>query len=166
VRAAEKLSPIRNLRLVIIGGGSKLDALAGETRARHLENVIFLPTQPGEVLPEMLASADVFVLTTRAGVGKTSFPARIYNYLLAARPVVASIDTDSDTAQMVREARVGLVTTPGDVEEFCAAITTLYHDGSARERMGLRGAEFMRRHYSANYVVEQYVGILKGLAVC
>ena len=165
IEAAEKLSAINALRFVIIGGGSKHDDLAAQARRRHVQNVIFLPTQPPETLNEMLASADVFVLTTKAGVGKTSFPGRIYNFLLAARPVIASIDADSDTARLVRDSGAGMVTAPGDGEDLCAAIMALYPDASARESMGRRGADFMTRHYSSNSVVEQYNGVLKGLAV-
>ena len=92
VDAAEKLAVIPDLLILIIGGGSKQADLARLARERRLANVRFLPTQPREVLPEMLATADVFVLTSKPGVGTTSFPGRIYNFLLAARPVVASVD--------------------------------------------------------------------------
>jgi len=163
VEAADKLSGINNLRFVVVGGGTKRADLAAQTRGRHLENVIFLPTQPVELFPEMLASADVFILTTKAGVGKASFPGRIYNFLLAARPVVASIDADSDTARLLHEAGAGVITAPGDVADFCAALMNLFHDAPARERMGRRGSEFMGRRYSSALVVEQYRAVLEGL---
>jgi colanic acid biosynthesis glycosyl transferase WcaI len=124
----------------------------------------FLPTQPAELLPQMLASADVFVFTSKPGVGKTSFPSRIYNFLLAARPVVASVDENSDLAQVLRAGAAGLVTAPGNVDDLCRALTTLYHDAALREQLGRRGAEFMARHYSSRAVVEQYETLLEGLA--
>ena len=86
VDAAEKLAAIPDLQFLVIGGGSKQADLERLARERRLSNMKFLPTQPPEVLPEMLAAADVFVLTSKPGVGKTSFPGRIYNFLLAARP--------------------------------------------------------------------------------
>jgi len=164
VNAAEKLAAIPDLLFLIIGGGSKQADLARLARERRLANMQFLPTQPREVLPEMLASADTFVLTSKPGVGKTSFPGRIYNFLLAARPVVASVDEDSDLAQVLRSGGAGIVTAPGNVEDFCRALTTLYHDASLRERLGRSGAEFMARHYYPQTVLEQYESLLKGLA--
>ncbi len=166
VEAAEKLGSLRNLWFLVIGGGSKQADLARLARERGLKNFQFLPTQPGEVLAEMLAAADVLVLTTKPGVGKSSFPGRIYNFLLAARPVIVSIDADSDTARLVREAGAGLVTAPGNVEDFCQALTTLYHDASWRERLGRSGAEFIARQYSPEAVVEQYDRLLKGSRAC
>jgi colanic acid biosynthesis glycosyl transferase WcaI len=164
VEAAEKLAAIPDLLFLVIGGGSKQADLARLARERRLANMQFLPTQPREILPEMLATAEVFVLTSKPGVGKTSFPGRIYNFLLAARPVVASVDEGSDLAHVLRSGGAGIVTAPGNVEDFCQALTTLYHDAALRERLGRSGAEFMARHYSPQGVVEQYETLLKGLA--
>lgn len=164
VEAAARLGAIPDLLFLIIGGGSKQADLEQLARERGLANMQFLPTQPREVLPEMLAAADVFVLTSKPNVGKTSFPSRIYNSLLAARPVVASFDETSDLAHVLRNAGAGIVTAPGKVEDLCDALTTLYHDADLRNRLGRSGAEFMAHHYSPQAVVEQYETLLKGLA--
>jgi glycosyltransferase involved in cell wall biosynthesis len=163
VDAAAKLTFIPDLLFLVIGGGSKQADLARLARQRRLPNMQFLPTQPREFLPEMLATADAFVLTSKPGVGKTSFPGRIYNCLLAARPVVASVDENSDLAHFLRSGGAGIVTAPGNVENFCQALTTLYYDAPLRERLGRSGAEFMVRHYSPQAVVQQYETLLKGL---
>jgi colanic acid biosynthesis glycosyl transferase WcaI len=163
VHAAEKLAAIKDLRFLVIGGGSKQADLVRFAQGRGVTNMRFLPTQPPEVLPKMLASADVFVMTSKKGVGRTSFPGRVYNFLLAARPVVASVDRDSDLANVLSKGSAGIVTPPENVESFCRAITTLYHDTSLRKRMGRNGAEFMARHYSSQSVLEQYDTLLKGL---
>ncbi len=164
VEAAAKLKAIPNLHFLVVGGGSKQADLASMARERGLANMQFLPTQPGEVLAEMLASADIMVMTSKPGVGQTSFPGRIYNSLLAARPVVASFDHNSDLAHVLRGSGAGCVTAPGDVEAFCDAITTLYNDASLRERLGRSGADFMARCYSPQTVVERYESLIKGLA--
>jgi colanic acid biosynthesis glycosyl transferase WcaI len=164
VEAAAKLAAIPDLLFLVIGGGSKQEALARLACEGRAANVQFLPTQPSEALATMLAAADVFVLTSKPGVGKTSFPGRIYNFLLAARPVVASVDEDSDLAQVLHAGNAGIVTAPENVEEFCQAITTLYNDPALRERLGRSGAGFMARHYSSQSVVEQYETLLKGLS--
>jgi colanic acid biosynthesis glycosyl transferase WcaI len=164
VEAAEKLAPLENLRFLVIGGGSKQADVARLARERRLANMQFLPTQPSELLPEMLASGDVFVLTTKPGVGKSSFPSRIYSFLLAARPIVASVDSDSDLALLLREAGAGIVTAPGDAEDLCQALATVYYDASARECFARNAREFMDHRYSPNTAAEQYNELLKRLA--
>ncbi len=164
VEAAEKLAALKDLWFLVIGGGSKQADLARLARERRRPNLQFLPTQPSELLPKMLASADVFVLTTKPGVAKASFPSRIYNFLLAGRPIVASIDADSDSARLLDRAGAAIVTEPGNVEAFCRALQTLYHDASTRERLARNGREFMEQHYSSDTVVDQYDELLKSLA--
>jgi colanic acid biosynthesis glycosyl transferase WcaI len=163
VEAAEKLVRLESVRFLVIGGGAKQADLERLARERRLANMQFLPTQPSELLPEMLASADVLVLTTKPGGGRTSFPSRIYSFLLAARPVVASVDSDSDLARMLDEADAGIVTEPGNVEAFCRALETLYHDASTRGRLARKGIEFLKHHYSPHTVVEQHEELLKAL---
>ena len=162
VEAAAKFTGIQDLCFLVAGGGSRQPDLVTLARARRLANVKFLPTQPPEVLTEMLAAADVFVLTSKPGVGKASFPGRIYNFLLAARPVVASVDEDSDLARMLHRAGAGIVTPPGNVEDFCRAIAELRQDAARRERLGANGADYMARTYSPRAVVDQYEELLKG----
>jgi colanic acid biosynthesis glycosyl transferase WcaI len=164
VEAAEKLAAIPDLHFVVIGGGSKQADLAELARSRGITNMQFLPTQPREVLAEMLAGADVFVMTSKPGVGSTSFPGRIYNCLLAARPVLASVDENSDLAEVLPLSGAGIVTVPGDVENFCRELTRLYHDESLRQSMGLAGSDYMARCYSAESVVEKYEGLFQELA--
>ena len=163
VEAAERLVNLENLRFLVIGGGSRQADLERQARKRRLANMKFLPTQPSESLPEMLASADILVITTKPGAGRTSFPSRIYTFLLAARPVVASVDSDSDLARLLDEADAGIVTEPGDIQALCRALETLYHAHSTRERLAQKGREFLEDHYSSNAVVEQYDELLKRL---
>ena len=164
VEAAGRLRALRDLRFVVIGGGSKQGDLVRLAHEQQAANMLFLPTQPREVLPEMLASADVFVLTSKRGVGRASFPGRIYNFLLAGRPVIASVDGEFDLACLLHQSGAGLVTEPGNVEAFCQAIEALYQNSATRERLARKGLEFMKRHYSAEAVVARYDLLLKRFA--
>lgn len=163
--AARLAATAPNLHFLVVGGGSKQADLASMARERGLTNMQFLPTQPREALAEMLASADIMVMTSKPGVGQTSFPGRIYNSLLAARPIVASFDEHSDLAHVLRGSGAGMVTPPGNVEAFCGALSTLYNDASLRERLGRSGAAFMARCYSPETVVARYESLIKDVAV-
>ncbi len=163
VEAAAKLAATPNVLILVIGGGSKLANLERLVREHGFTNIRFLPIQPPELLPEMLAAADVFVITMKPGVGKASFPGRIYNFLLAARPVVASVDEDSDLARLLRRADSGVVTPPGNVEDFCRALTHLLDNSELRQRLGRNGAEYLAQNYSSQAVVDKYEAVIKAV---
>jgi colanic acid biosynthesis glycosyl transferase WcaI len=165
IDAAARLAGVSGLLFAIVGGGSKQADLVQLVKDRGLANVRFLPTQSPEFLAEMLASADVFVMTAKAGVGSASFPSRIYNSLLAARPVLASFDEDSDLAKLLRASGAGIVTPPGDVESFCGELKKLHDDAALQVRMGRAGSDFMAQNYSPQSVVEKYEALFQKLAV-
>jgi colanic acid biosynthesis glycosyl transferase WcaI len=98
-------------------------------------------------LNEVQASADVSLVTLAPGRGRTSVPSKILGYMAAGRPIVASVDEDSDTAAAVREGRCGLVTPAGDAAALADAITSLLDDPARREAMGRAG----RSHFEATY---------------
>ncbi len=164
VEAAAKLATTPNVLILVIGGGSKLANLERLVRERGLTNIRFLSTQPPELLSEMLAAADVFVITMKPGVGRASFPGRIYNFLAASRPVVASVDEDSDLAKLLLRADSGIVTSPGNVEDFCRALTQLLHDSGLRQRLGRNGAEYLAQNYSSQAVVDEYEAVIRAAA--
>jgi colanic acid biosynthesis glycosyl transferase WcaI len=163
VEASEKLAPLKEVRILVVGGGSKKSDLVRMAERRGTDNLLFLERQPDELLSKLLATADVFVYASKPGAGEASFPGRIYNYLRAGRPIVASVDSEFDLAHFLRETGAGVVTDPGNAESLCQAIQTLYHDASARERMGRNGRAYMEREYSPRNIVESYDALLKQL---
>jgi hypothetical protein len=56
------------------------------------------------------ATADVGLITLLRGAGKSSVPLEVLGDLVAGLPVIASVGADSDTAEMIRSAGCGLVT--------------------------------------------------------
>ena len=163
VEAAKKLAVFEDIRLLVVGGGSKRHDLVRLAHERGTTNLDFLKTQPDKSLSEMLATADLFVLASKHGAGEASFPSRIYSYLLAGRPIVASVDQELDLARLLRKTGAGVVTQPGNAQSLCQAIENLYHDAPARERMARNGRAYMERDYSPRAVVESYDSLLKQL---
>ncbi len=60
------------------------------------------------------AAADVLLITTRPGLALSEVPSKLMAYMLSGRPVLAMVEADSNTAQLIRRADCGLVATPGD----------------------------------------------------
>ena len=53
----------------------------------------------------MLATGDVHVVPLRAGLGDVSVPSKTYSSLAAGRPVVASIDPDTEIPRLLAACR-------------------------------------------------------------
>lgn len=163
LEVATSLRQRRDVLLLVVGEGSAKDALEREARRRDIENVRFLPFQPRERLNEVQATSDVSVVTLGPGRGRTSVPSKILGYMAAGRPIVASVDEESDTATTVREGGCGLVTRPGDPAALAAAIMSLLDDAPRREAMGRAARACFDATYSRDSALAALTRILENV---
>ncbi len=129
----------------------------GEVEKAVLSNVRFLPFQPEEQLSDVLSSADVCLVTLAPGRGRTSVPSKVQAYMAAGRPIIASADEDSDTAEVVRNHDLGIVTPPGDARLLCEGIQRLKNAPERCERLGINA----RTEFLATYEKRLVLGKLE-----
>jgi colanic acid biosynthesis glycosyl transferase WcaI len=127
-------------------------------------NIVFVDYQPADRLADVLASADVHVVPLRRGLGNVSVPSKAYSIMAAARPIVASIDADSEVARMIRAARCGAVVPPDDVDALVASLRSILDAPAEREVMGARGRAWVVEHASPARVGESYALLIERLA--
>jgi colanic acid biosynthesis glycosyl transferase WcaI len=164
IEAAQLLRNRVDVLFLFVGEGQVRHELERAARAARLPNVRFLPFQPREELCDVQASADVSLVTLAPGRGHTSVPSKVLGYLAAARPVLASVDPDCDTAETIRASGAGVVVAPGDPVALSRALEALLADPFARRRMGERGRLAFERDFEAGATLRRYAAMLEGLA--
>ena len=99
---------------------------------------------------ELLALSDVCVLSSKGGEG---FSNAIIEYMLAARPVVA---TDVGGArEAIVEGETGWIVPPGDHKALAARIIELLRDPVRAEKMGRRGRDVVKQKFSCEAQLTQ-----------
>src|SRR5690606_35992876 len=89
--------------------------------------------EPAEV-PAWLARMDIAVAPYHGDQPFYFSPLKIYEYMAAGLPVVAS--DVGDLAALVRHGETGLLCPPGDPPALAAALARLAGDPAAARRMG------------------------------
>jgi colanic acid biosynthesis glycosyl transferase WcaI len=152
---AERLQDLEDFAVAIVGDGAKKRALVLEAERRGLPNVRFFPYQPKESLSELFSTADVFLVSLKAGLAGFIVPSKLYGILAAGRPFVASTDADCEAAQIARDFECGVVVPPGDGEAIGEAVRRLHADPPRRLAMGASarraGEAYDRRRAVAAY---------------
>jgi colanic acid biosynthesis glycosyl transferase WcaI len=160
VDVASRLVHVPDLDVVFVGDGVLKPALEARVRALGLSNVRFLPYQPKERLSESFGTADVFVVSLKAGLAGYIVPSKLYGILGAGRPYVAAVDPDSEVSAITARFDCGLLAEPGKADDVAAHILKLYYDRPRAEEMG-RHARAAALHFDRRPQVRAYDALFR-----
>jgi len=135
-----------DVTFLINGDGAARPEL--ERAAADAPNVRFAGYQPASRLAEVLATGDVHVVPLRAGLGDVSVPSKTYSSLAAGRPVVASIDLDSEIPRLLADSGAGIAVAPGDAAGLVAALRAVLDEPARAAAMGAAGRAWAEREAS------------------
>lgn len=162
--AAAALRDEPALVFMIVGAGVERAALEARAQELQLDNVRFLDYQPREQLPAMRAAADVQLCLYRAGAARYSMPSKLYEIMASGRPVLASAESDSDVAQVIRETGCGVCVEPQNTRALVDALLQLKRDATCRETMSQKGRAAAETRFSLDAIVSQYDVLLRNVA--
>jgi glycosyltransferase involved in cell wall biosynthesis len=132
--------------LLVVGGRpEQVEGMRATAQAKGAP-AIFTGYQPARDIAAYVAACDVLASPRIAG---TNTPLKIYSYLRAARPIVA---TDLLTHTQVLNRETALLVPP-EAEAFAAAIGRLLDDPALAARLAQAAGELARTRYSR----EEYV---------
>jgi colanic acid biosynthesis glycosyl transferase WcaI len=163
IETAYKLRNEAGMVFLIVGDGPVLHKLKNECKKRNLQNVRYMPFQKREALNDIQATADISLVTMHSDKGKFSVPSKVLTYMAAARPIIASVDLDSPTAEQIAKADCGIVIPAGDADALANAIMTLRNSENLRSRFGRNGREYIEKYLNADSAVEKYETLLKSI---
>jgi glycosyltransferase involved in cell wall biosynthesis len=133
-------------RLLLVGDGAGREPLAAEASSRGLGGAVHFTgaVAPGDV-PGLLASMDVGVAPYPNSANFYFSPLKVYEYMAAARPVVAS--RVGQLEKLIQPEVTGLLVSPGDVAALAAGLERIRCEPELGLRLGQAArAEVLRNH--------------------
>jgi glycosyltransferase involved in cell wall biosynthesis len=151
-------------RLLVLGDGPERARLGEIARREGLRSsTIFTGSIPYERVPAYLAALDVAVAPYGPGDGFYFSPLKLFEYLAAARPVVAA--AVGDIGHCIRPGATGCLYPPGDVAALAGSIRALLEDRERAAALGRAGREHVCAQHTwqanARVVVELVWGELE-----
>lgn len=159
--AAEALRGHCKVQFLVVGDGLGLATAKAEAQRAELPNVRFLPRQPWEQVPEMLAAADVGVVAQDPASAHLSVPSKTYPLLAAGCPVAAFTSQSSDLAALVRGSGAGWVfagSSAGD--DFSSILMALSDKPSDLLAVRRRARRVAEERFSADVVYRAWRDVL------
>ena len=162
--AAQILAADDGLHFAFVGEGGSRDELIARAATAQLNNVTFIPFQPRERLPEVLASADISLVCLKKNIGFQSLPSKSYSILASGRPIIACVDEGSDSQQLIERSQAGICLPPEEPQQLAEAIARLKQDDRQREQMGQNGREYAVRYHSPQSAALSFESLLQTIA--
>jgi hypothetical protein len=148
-----------DLAFEIVGDGAERVELEEHARSQGVRNVTFRGRMPRERIPEVIANADVTIMSLRdLPLFEDALPTKLLEYMAAGKPVVAA--ASGQVARLVQEIQCGIACRPEDAAGIAAAIRRLAADPSQAYEMGLRGRRYVEAHLSREAFVERLEGVV------
>lgn len=154
VEAARQLESEPGLVFLLVGDGA--DRANAEAQARGLPNVRFLPMQPKERYPAVLAAADACLVTLRPEVATPVVPSKLLTIMAAGRPVLASMPLAGDAPRIIEESGAGIACEAGDARGLADAVLYLKENRDAAAGMAMNGRRFAEEHFSREACVREF----------
>jgi len=152
-----------SLVFVFIGTGARKAQVAAVAQKVRPGSMVLLPFQPRAILGEVLAAADLHLVSYGNQYAGMGHPSRIYGILASGQPFVyvgpeASHITDSITA-----SGCGIRVEQGDTNRLADAITA-YMTMRKEQRLaeGLRGYEFVQANHCRSKHVKELIDLVTG----
>lgn len=157
VSAAEKLHSYNEIKIVILGSGSKSDWVAEQIVEKKLTNLYLEGRFPVETMPILMRQASVLLVTlTDQPIFELTVPNKIQAYLAVGKPIIACLNGEG--ARIVTEAKSGLAVKAEDVEGLTQAIVKLYQmSETAREQMGVNGRAYFKQHFDEEMLTAELI---------
>ena len=164
--AAELLLPHADVRIVLVGSGSRSEWLQQEVVRRQLDNVQLAGRFAPEAMPSILVQASVLLVSlARSPVMSQTVPSKVQAYLAAGKPVIASLDGEG--ARVLEESGAGVSCPAEDsaaLAEVVLQLRALPFD--ALQRMGHAGQIYYQQHFDpallATKLVQHFSWVLAG----
>ena len=164
LQAAELLLPHPEVRLVLVGSGSRSEWMGQQIQQRGLVNVCLPGRFEPEDMPGILAQASALLvsLTSSPALSQT-VPSKVQAYLAAGRPIIASLDGEG--ARVVEESGAGLACAAEDASALAQAILKLQTMPEVElKRMGESGKRYYQQHFEPTMLAKRLVQHFEMLA--
>ncbi|MGH8523080.1 MAG: glycosyltransferase family 4 protein, partial [Gammaproteobacteria bacterium] len=157
---ADRFQGDPEVRIVVISEGLGADWLRRAQAETPRPNLLLLPFQNFEDMPEVVASADVLVALLEQSAGVFSVPSKVLTYLCAGRPILLAAPMENQAARMIYEAGAGTACPAGDHAQFLAAASALRSDPDRVARNGESARRYAESRFDVERIVERFMEVL------
>ncbi|WP_164510803.1 WcaI family glycosyltransferase [Nonlabens xiamenensis] len=158
--AFAKALPIQHYDIIIVGAGSKYQALKS---GLNQSNIHFYEPVPLEELSDLLCSADAHFLFQKTNVLDTVMPSKLLGMMASAKPSLIMGNSSSEVKTVVEKAQAGMYMASPDLDLAVRQLEQWRLQPKLREEIGSKAREYVLHHYSRKEILDRWINQLHQL---
>ena len=148
LRVAEMLKDQENIVFQMIGFGSQKDDFMKAAEEKGLNNIIFYPLEPQEMVPHVYSACSVCLIPLPKGVIGNSVPSKAGLLMACRRVIITSSDEGSDYNDMFEREQIGIACSSDKPEDVVAGILRLRDNPEIKEQYAENAKKYGQKVYS------------------
>jgi len=161
--AAEKLLNQKDLVFVVVTDGMGMEYLQTEKETKNLDNLILLPLQPFELLPQILSSGDILLVLLEQDAGMFSVPSKVWSGYCAGRTSLLVISEENLAAKITKEINAGIVISNDQTNRLTETILYLKDNPDICNEYGQNARKFAEENFGIEKIGNSFETILNNL---
>lgn len=161
---AALLQDRKDIVFQMIGEGVRKAKFVADAQARGLDNIVFLPLQPQDMVADVYSACSVCLIPLKQGVIGNSVPSKAGLLMACGRVVVNSVDEDSDYYDLFHREQIGFSAGTRDAEKLAKDIVYLAEHPEVRKEYGQRAKVYGAAEYSRTVNTKKYVALFEELS--
>lgn len=159
-QTAENMKVHQDVVFMLVGDGAERERLLQRKEEVGLGNIIMLPQQKKEKMPEIIAASDVcMVLLKKTDLFKTVIPSKIFEAMAMERPIILGVEGESK--EIIQEGACGLCIEPENAKALADAVLKLFENSDLAAELGRNGKSFVAKRYDREKLALEYLELLE-----
>ena len=147
---------------LLVGEGADKERIISLASQRQLKNVRFLPQQPREEVPALVAASDVCLVTLRrSDIFKTVIPTKMLEFMSCAKPVVLAVE--GQAGELLKSACAGICIQPQDPAAMVGALRQFFQNADLCRSSGRNGRSYIEQNLSRSQTANEYIRLLDSI---
>lgn len=163
LQVANQLRDYHDIVFQMIGEGSQKDEFIQSAKEKQLDNIVFLPLEPQEMVSDVYSACSVCFIPLKKGIIGNSVPSKAGLLMACKRAIVTSVDKDSNYYNMIN--KYAGISIPNDNPTAVAnAILYLRNNKDMCKTLGLRGYDYGHELYARSNNMKNYINLIRACA--
>lgn len=163
LNAANMLRTDANISFVLIGDGTRRLEVEEKVRDRGLSNVLVLPSVSRTEMNEVMAAADLCLISLNNRMLGLGSPGKLYTILAAGRAIAAFVPKGSEVARIIEENRCGVCLPESNPHDFVREIRRIIVRADIIEQMGCNARKALVEKYTLQHATVSFLDIFRAI---